>query len=167
MLALPMPNLATKSLFLAPFSGSYSSTIGQDITQFLFSSKVYTVLSRLDFLTSILTLKRCCIRIMAKEFSASQQLTPRAETVEEICQLFEKCKKFSYTWLHGNPGRYIILTLGRLLVSTSICLDTRPQQEKIQYLEWFSSNGYTLVIRNYALWDVKSSVRLIDCCIKV
>lgn len=61
----------------------------------------------------------------------------------------------------------MILTLGNLLVSTSICLDTRPQQEKVQYLEWFSSNGYNLVIKNYALWDVKSSIRLIDCCIKV
>ncbi|EZF61406.1 hypothetical protein H104_05880 [Trichophyton rubrum CBS 289.86] len=81
-----------------------------------------------------------CIRIMAKEFSASQQLTPGG--VEGICELFEK-------------------------FSTSICLDTRPQQEKVQYLEWFSSNGYNLVIKNYALWDVKSSIRLIDCCIKI
>ncbi|KAG5209802.1 hypothetical protein GTR04_5583 [Trichophyton interdigitale] len=85
-------------------------------------------------------LLKCCIRIMAKEFSASQQLTPG--TVEEICEFFEK-------------------------FSTNICLDARPQQEKIQYLEWFSSNGYNLVTKNYALWDVKFSIRLIDCCIKI
>lgn len=102
---------------------------------------------------------------MAKEFSASQQLTPG--TVEEICEFFEKCKIIFY--IHGSMemGRYILLTLGRLLVSTNISLDARPQQEKIQYLEWFSSNGYNLVTKNYALWDVKFSIRLIDCCIKV
>ncbi|EFQ99328.1 hypothetical protein MGYG_02341 [Nannizzia gypsea CBS 118893] len=77
---------------------------------------------------------------IAKEFSLNQQ--PRPEYVEDICELFEK-------------------------FAINTCLDELPEQELIQYFEWFSSNGYNLVVKHYRQLEVTSSTRVIDSCIKI